>query len=122
MQQLGFTAVELLVTLFIAAAFLISGYQLYGLIIRDGGETRAQSHASNLVYDYMQRYKPNITNPCTAPVPIVDHPSVANLSNVTVTVNITCPYGTTSPVSKILVILQYGDPQQAISDAIYATQ
>ena len=39
----GFTTIELLVTLFIAAAFLASGYQLYSVILQDGGDARAQA-------------------------------------------------------------------------------
>ena len=29
----GFTAVELLITLFVAAAFIIAGYQLFNIVI-----------------------------------------------------------------------------------------
>ena len=36
----GFTAVELLVTLFVAAAFLLAGYQLFNFVIRDGSKNR----------------------------------------------------------------------------------
>ena len=120
-KQSGFTAVELLITLFIAAAFLVSGYQLYGLIIKDGGQTRAQGRAGNVAYDYLQRYKPFATNPCTPQTPIIPNSpiTVANLSNVTVTVAISCPYGTASIISKILVTLNYNSPQQVVSNATY---
>lgn len=93
----GFTAVELLITLFIAAAFLTSGYQLYSLIIKDGGETRMQARASNIAYDYLQRYKANVTNPCTEQAPETDSSiEVDGLSNSTVSVSITCPYVSTN--------------------------
>jgi prepilin-type N-terminal cleavage/methylation domain-containing protein len=123
LKQSGFTAVELLVTLFVAAAFLVAGYQLYNLIIKDSGETRAQSRASNAAYDYLQRYKPAVTIPCTVQTPLSNQSiSVANLSNVTVTVAITCPYSATTSVSKILVTLQYNTPQRTVSNATYVTQ
>jgi Tfp pilus assembly protein PilE len=119
----GFTAVELLVTLFVAAAFLIAGFQLYTLIIKDGGESRAQARAANVAYDYLQRYKPTASNPCIASTPVNNQSiTAANLSNVTVTVAITCPYGIASSVSKIAVNLNYNNPQQVISEATYVTQ
>lgn len=96
-KQSGFSAVELLITLFIAAAFLISGYQLYAVVIKDGGEARMQSSASNVATDYLQRYKSSATNPCTVQAPLSDSPiTVSGLSNVTATVAISCPPYTAS--------------------------
>ena len=120
--QSGFTAVELLITLFIAAAFLTSGYQLYSLIIKDGGETRSQARASNIAYDYLQRYKSNATSPCIAQTPLTDSSVVvADLSNVTVSVVVTCPYDSATSISKILVTVKYNVPQQIVSSATYST-
>lgn len=122
-KQSGFTAVELLITLFIAAAFLMSGYQLYSLIIKDGGESRMQARASNAAYDYLQQYKTNATKPCTAQTPLNDSPrTVTGLSNVTVSISITCPYTAVTSVSKVNVTLKYGNPQQEIGNAIYVSQ
>lgn len=122
MKQSGFTTVELLVTLFIAAIFLTSGYQLYSIITKDSGKTRAQANASNVAYDYLQRYKPTATNPCAAQTPLSNQPiSVTNLSNVTVTVAITCPYSFATSVSKILVTVKYNNPQQTTTNATYVT-
>ena len=119
-KKSGFTAVELLVTLFIAAAFLLSGYQLYSLIIKDGGQTRSQTRASNVAYDYLQRYKSTATNPCIAQTPVNNQAITAtNLSNVTVTVAITCPYGAASSISKVQVTLGYNNPQLFIINATY---
>lgn len=53
----GFSTVELIITLFVASIFLVAGYQLYSVIIKDGGETRLQAKAGNLAYDYLQQYK-----------------------------------------------------------------
>lgn len=121
-QQSGFTAVELLVTLFIAAAFLMSGYQLYSLIMKDGGEVRATAKAGNIVYDYLQRYKISATNPCSDNIPSLptDLPiTVDTLSDVTITVDITCPYSSATSVSKVEATLKYGNPQQTVSNATY---
>ena len=116
----GFTAVELLITLFIAAAFLFTGYQLYTLVIKSGARTRSQTRASNIAYGYLQKYKSAVTNPCITQTPINNQSiTVANLSNVTITVAITCPYGTDSSISKIQVTLGYGTPQSTVTNATY---
>ncbi len=118
----GFSAVELLITLFIAAAFLISGYQLYAVVIKDGGEARANARAANAATDYLQQYKSNVAvkNPCSSSNLLTDSPvTVTGLSNTTVSVAITCPYNTTASVSKILVTLKYGTPQQTITNSTY---
>jgi Tfp pilus assembly protein PilV len=119
-EQSGFSTVELLITLFIAAAFLISGFQLYAVIIKNGSEVRAKIKASNVVYDYLERYKSSATTPCTALTPLVNTPiTVDTLSNVTVSVTISCPYSSTTSVSKVLVTVNYNQPQQTISNATY---
>lgn len=119
-KEAGLTVIELLITLFIAAAFLVSGYQLYSVIIRDGGESRTQARASNLAYDYMQRYAVSASNPCVEQNILTDESVEAdNLSNVQVTVSITCPYSNTPDVSKISVIIKYGSPQKEVSHATY---
>jgi len=121
-HQNGFTAVELLITLFIAAAFLMSGYQLYNLIIKDGGETRTQAKASNVIYDYLQRYKSNVASVCAPQAPLTNQSIVVDgLADVTITVTITCPYTNATSVSKIIATIQYGHPQQTISNSTYGT-
>ena len=119
-KQAGFTAIELLITLFIAAAFLVSGYQLYNLIIKDGGQTRAEARASNIAYDYMRRYSPSATSPCVAATPLSNSAitNVTGLSAVTVTVEFSCPYAATTSISRIQVTVRYNNPQQTV---VYAT-
>ena len=122
-NQSGFTAVELLITLFIAAAFLMSGYQLFNLVIKDSGETRAQLKASNAAYEYLQRYKTSATNPCTvvAGLPTDQASEIDVMPGATVSISITCPYGTTSTVSKVMATIKYGNPQKIVSNATYVT-
>jgi len=116
----GFTAVELLITLFIAAMFLASGFQLYSVVMKSGGETRVQANASNIMYEYLQRYKNTTSDLCTAQTPVTDQPvTVTGSASSTVTVVITCPYGITSPISKVAVSVKYGNPQQTVSEATF---
>jgi Tfp pilus assembly protein PilV len=101
-KQQGFSAVELLITLFIAAAFLISGFQLYAVVLKDGGEARMSARAANAATEYLQQYKSNVAveNPCESSNPLTDSPvTVTGLSNTTVSVSITCPYATASPTA-----------------------
>lgn len=118
-NQSGFTAVELLITLFVAAAFLIASYQLFAIVVSDGGQARAESRAGNVAYDYLRQYTSSASNPCVAYSPLTDSAvSVDGLSDTTVTVTITCPDYSTDELSKVEVTVNYNDPQQTV---IYST-
>ncbi len=114
-RQSGFTAIELLITLFVAAGFLVAGYQLFNVIIKDGGQARAESRAGNIAYDYLRRHTSLATDPCTTQTPLNNSPlSVDGLSNVNVTISITCPEYSTTSLSKVEVTLTYNTPQQTV--------
>ncbi|MBC7868584.1 prepilin-type N-terminal cleavage/methylation domain-containing protein [Candidatus Saccharibacteria bacterium] len=122
-QQSGFTAVELLITLFVAAAFLVSGYQLYNLIIKDSGQTRAEARASNVAYDYLRRYSATAASPCAVATPLNNYAdTVTGLSAVKVTVAITCPYAILTNVSKVSVTVLYNTPQQTMKYSTYVNK
>ena len=122
-KQSGFTAVELLITLFVAAAFLVTGYQLYTVIIKDSGNTRAQARAANVAYDYIRRYSPSASNPCSVSTPVNNTPiTVGGLQNVTVLVNFTCPYPSTSTITAIDVVVSYNTPQQSVEYKTYVNR
>ena len=115
----AFTIAELLVTLFIAVIFVTAGYQLYTAIIADSGNARAEARASNVAYEYIRRYSANATKPCTASTPLTNSSvTVDYLTNVTVSVAITCPYGTSFSVSEVTVTVKYNTPQAQV---VYAT-
>ncbi|MBC7943133.1 prepilin-type N-terminal cleavage/methylation domain-containing protein [Candidatus Saccharibacteria bacterium] len=119
-EQAGFTIVELLITLFVAAAFLVSGFQLYNLVIKDGGQTRADARASNVAYDYMRRYSATVVNPCVVATPLTNSAiTVTGLSTVTVTVAIACPFAAATSVSKVNVTVLYNTPQQTMKYSNY---
>ncbi len=116
----GFTAVELLITLFVAAAFLIAGYQLFNVIIQDGGETRAESRAGNIAYDYLRQYSDTATNPCTAQTPLTGQSiTVEGLADVTVTVAISCPQADTPSLSRVEAYISYNTPQKVVQYATF---
>lgn len=121
--QSGFTAVELLITLFVAAAFLIAAYQLFSLVIKDGGETRAQSRASNIVYGYMRQYAASSTTiPCTATTPLNNASiNVDGLSNTTITIRITCLPNAIDSLSKVEATISYNQPLKTVVYATYVS-
>jgi prepilin-type N-terminal cleavage/methylation domain-containing protein len=121
--QKGFSAVELLITLFIAAAFIATGYQLFTIIIKNGGDARTRAKASNIAYDNLRRYSTQGTNPCSTftPSPSPSIPAGSGLSSASITVTVTCPYGTSSAVTKVLVSVKYGTPQQEVVHAMYSS-
>jgi len=118
-KESGFSAVELLITLFVAVAFLVAGYSLYNVVIKDGGETRAQSRASNVAYDYMRRYSATAAFPCAPLTPLNAAPiNISGLSAVLVTVVITCPYPSLTSLSEVTVTVAYNNPVQTM---VYST-
>lgn len=111
----GFTAVELLITLFVAATFLIAGYQLFNVVIVDGGDTRAESRATNVAYDFMRRYEDSAPNPCTTISPVASEATTAEgLQDVRATVTFSCVEGAPSTLSKMQVTIAYGTPVQEV--------
>lgn len=132
-KENGFSVVELLVTLFVAAAFLLAGYQLYAMIIKDGGETKQQAKASNAAYDYLQQYKATAKLKLVVDcVPIellpIESKTISGLSNVKVKVSMTCPYlngaNPLKTIAKVEVILTYGNdnPQKQVIQATYVNK
>lgn|GEM_PF-294585 len=121
-KEAGMTVVELLITLFVASAFLISGFQLYTTIIRDGGEARAQAKASSVVNEYLKEYELEVTMPCSGQTPLNNEEvEIEGLSAVFVTVNITCPFPDNTQVSNVVVVLTYGSSASVVSTAAYVS-
>lgn len=123
-RQDGFSAVELLITLFIAAIFLAAGYMLFSAIMRDAAAARQQAQASNIAYDYTERHAATADNPCAASTPLNDfvlNSTPQGLQNVRLTVRITCPYSSTPTISKISTTVRYGsNPVKEAYHAVYA--
>jgi Tfp pilus assembly protein PilE len=118
--QTGFSAIELMISLFIAVAFVGAGYQLYSVIVKDGGEAKLRAKANDIAYEKLRFYSAQATNPCTSvtPTPTPTIPNANDLPNATITVTISCPYST-DPVSKVSVTVLYGSPQQGVTHASF---
>jgi Tfp pilus assembly protein PilE len=116
----GFSAVELLITLFIAAIFVFTGYQLYTVVIKNGSEANQRSIASGIAYENLRRYTPLVTSPCSNVTPTPTPSIPANtLPNSSITVTIDCPYGIGGIVGRVKVSVKYGPaPQEEVIHAI----
>ena len=117
----GFSAVELLITLFVASIFLMSGYQLYTVILTDSGNARAESTVANAAYGYLRRYSDSAANPCVASTPLSNQSiTITDIDSPKVTVTITCPQSATTSLSRIEVTISYGAGDSA-NTVKYAT-
>lgn len=117
----GFTAVEVMITLFIIGFILATGYQAYALVTSDSSDIRLQTEASNIAYEALRRVSDDATDPCTTLTPSVDIPSDNTLpSPKTLTANISCPFGTSSTVSLVTVTLTYGQSNKKVTHAVYS--
>ena len=117
----GFSAVELLITLFIAAAFLLAGYQLFNVVISSGGDARAESRAGNVAYEYLRQYiDTTTTNPCSPATPLTNQPITADgLELAFVTVSISCPKSAVPALSKVEAVITYNTPVRTVRYATY---
>lgn len=119
-NEAGFSAVELLITLFIAAIFIATGYQLYTVVITSGAEANSQSIASGIAYENIRRYASQVPNPCAPATPSPAATIPANtLPNPSIDVVLDCPYGNGATVGRVMVTVRYGTPQQEVVHAMY---
>lgn len=129
-SQQGFSAVELLITLFVAVAFIATGYQLYSTIVKDGGEARFRARASNLAYENLRRASD--TTPTCSTTPAVTtpaSPSSSGLDNPVITQTISAPQGCSGAtwqdrVMKVQITVTYGpqSDRQEVTHALYVSK
>lgn len=124
--QDGFSAPELLITLFIGAAFIGAAYQLYGIIIRDSASSRQQAMASDLANQTLRQKMNDGTLVLATCKASSTTPSIANPGLPTpfsVAVKVDCPYGTSgqsAAISRVTVTVNYGS--NGVTHAAYAAQ
>lgn len=101
-RQTGFSAVELLITIFIAATFVFMGYQLYGVITQNNQEVSDLSVASNSAQSATQKLvhnKDSYGADCTALATNNTETSTGSFDQypTEITVTLTCPNATELP-------------------------
>ena len=121
-NQQGFSAVELLITLFIGALFLMAGYQLYSFTFRASTEAHQAAVASNASYAYLRQYAAQAPDDCQAPPPGLPNGqsvTVEGLNNPRLTIVISCPHY--EGVSLVRATITYDSPvgEKEVSHAVY---
>ncbi len=130
-EQQGFTITELMVTLFVAALFTISGWQLYTVVTQRAIEAQRTSEASNIGYKVLRKhgtYGATMAS-CGASsdnVPISeDIPTLFTGSNIPDDNRevklVRCNPVDGLPVNRLTVTVSYGtgDNKQEVSHALY---
>lgn len=125
----GFTAVELMVTLFVGSLFLISGYQLYGVVNMRSSNVREMSEASNIGYSVLRNQGSVLVgspSSCTATPafgPVSPLPATT-LTNLEVALYQCRPFSDLSNVVQVTVRVRYGNstPKKEVIHATYISQ
>lgn len=123
----GLTTVELVVTLFIATAFVLAGYQLYTYVLLRGTQASHQASASRIAYKYLRQYQHDAANTtCSARTPMNNEniPNT-NLNQPKMTVTISCPFSSNPQLNSISLITvkldyQFASKPETVSHASYA--
>lgn len=109
-RQSGFTAVELLITLFIASLFLIAGYQLFGQVMRDGTDANNRAVVSSRAYDKLREYSQSDAVSCAdAPITDTGTETIGGIKNVQYTVTINCVAYNEVNIKNLKVLYNYTD-------------
>lgn len=131
-MQSGFSAVELLITLFIASIFLFAGYQLYTQVLKDGSDAGKTAQISNLTYERMRAKAAEVTESASAGCAAVNETTsnetitVSGFSSVSYNIAVDCPYSNTGALSDLFyvrVTTTYNDgiSVKVLSHATYAS-
>lgn len=123
-SQAGFTAVEVLVTLFIGVVLLGGGYQAYGAVLSNTENGRTHSIASNIAYEALRREADTVTGSCS---PIAEraltwrstYDTTLPLPR-TVRGSVSCPYGNGNSISLVKVTVTYGQDAESVTHATYS--
>ena len=122
-ESAGFTAVELLATLFVAMIFLLAGSQLYGVVSESVAYQQERSIALSVAKNYLESGQRLATSPCNQTELITtDAPTVTGLVNVDVTTSVKCVTTASPSLSQITVTVSYGNKGESVKDATYVTK
>lgn len=130
--QEGFTAVELLITLFIAAVFLFAGYQLYTQVNKESADADKTAKVSNVGYELLRTKVADITaaypdgcvNASISPQPANIVQTIAGVGSVTFVTTISCPQGVSSSTDlfyvRVVGSFSSGGATRTVTHATYA--
>lgn len=119
----GFSTVELLISLFIAAAFIGTGFQLFSVVMDDSDETRLRAAAGSVADATIQENINSVNSPCN-PTPASETIAIptTKLPAAEAEVTFSCPYGNSSKTTRINVTVSYGTPQKTVQGSLDVTK
>ena len=121
----GFTIVELMITLFVAGLFIVSGFQLYGVVTDRSSTARELGEASNIAYEVLRSEGTFVstTATCTSPTNTTISRSSDTLPNIAVVLSRCRPFSELTGVIKVSVSVKYGNanPRREVVHATYVT-
>ena len=120
-HKAGFTAIELLITLFVAAFALATGYQLYAAVVSADGNTRVEASVSNKVHEELKKLAASAQNPCVPQLPAPTTTTIPDVGTVHIQKKIDCPNIDLPTMSRVTITAQYGNPEQTMSRSSYVT-
>ncbi len=125
--QHGLTTAELVVTLFVAALFIISGYQLFNAVSLHAANAREMAEASNIAYKIIRsdgaQYRDDVTVACTS----TPHSTTVTLGTTTLSSPtariLRCRPTTGSAMLRVTVEVEYGNntPKRKVVQATYVS-
>lgn len=119
----GFSTVELLISLFIAAAFIATGFQLFSAVTNNSNEARLRSKAATVANDHLQKRTAGAPVPCLVQTPVTNATiPTSDLPQGSYSVEYTCPYGLGARTARATVIVKYGNKAETIRAAIDVTR
>lgn len=125
----GFSAVELLVSLIVAALFLFAGFSLYNSIMKYSVESRNRAKADLIAVEYLRRYESTVPATCAASTPLAlqavpASDNTGGLNTPRISVAFTCPNSTQPWITEVTARVEYleNSVAKAIEQEVYATQ
>lgn len=125
MNKTGFSAVEVMATLIIAAIFLFAGYQLFATVYDQQLASRLRSEASHIAYAHLREKSANLSvNVCSASGPVeADEALDGNdtLPGIAIKSIVSAPYGCAEKLRRIEIQVKYliGSSEQIEKQVIY---
>lgn len=123
-REQGFSTIELLLSLFIAAAFISTGFQLFSVVTKDSDEARMRSTAAGIVNSTIQKQSNNVNEVCgPAPGALTNIPiPTAELPQASYTVTFSCPYGESAKTTRLNVVVTYGKDAEKVEGSLDVTK
>lgn len=103
----GFSTVELLISLFIAAAFIATAFQLFFVVTEDSNDARRRAQAGSIVSQALKENASKVNDVCSPTPPLSSSPGPDDFPNSLLMITYSCPYGVQSKTTRVTASLSY---------------